>query len=67
MNRDKYIEKRSGFCKRAYENPSKAARELRIISQGLKNCRTTNDIVFALSEIFCVSERTIWNDIKNGD
>ena len=63
MQRDKYIEQRRKFCKLALRDSKKAADELRGMAKGLENCRNTSDIVFALANIFCVSERTVLNDL----
>ena len=63
MNRDIYIAKRQKFCKLANEKHYEAASLLKDYAIGLENCRTTSDIITALSEIFAVSERTIYNDI----
>lgn len=63
MRRGKGLQKRSKFVQKAIQNPQKAAEELKSLADGLENCRTTSDIVFALTEILCVSERTIFNDL----
>jgi hypothetical protein len=64
MQRDKeLLHQRAAFCKKAMQNPKEAANELRLIADGLENCRTTCDIVSALSEIYAVSERTILYDL----
>lgn len=61
--REKYIEQRQRFCKLALKDQGKAAGELRSLANGLENCRNTSDIVYALQNIFAVSERTIFNDL----
>lgn len=63
MQREKQIKIRSQFCKLALKNPRQAAQELRTLAVGLENCRTTSDIINALTQIFAVSERTIFNDL----
>lgn len=64
MQRDKYIQERARFCKLALNDQKRAARELRELAIGLENCRNTTDVITALQTIFCVSERTVFNDIK---
>jgi uncharacterized protein YigA (DUF484 family) len=64
MQRDRYIENRAAFCKLAINNKKLAAKQLREMATGLENCRNVSDVVEALQEIFCVSERTIFNDMK---
>lgn len=61
--RDKNIEIRSKFCKTAIANPKKAADDLRQLATGLENCRNTSDVINALTQIFAVSERTVFNDL----
>lgn len=61
--RDKNIEKRSKFCKIAISDPKKAAKQLRDMATGLENCRNTSDVINALTQIFAVSERTVFNDL----
>ncbi len=61
--RDQYIKKRSKFCQLALRNQKKAADQLRDYATGLENCRNTSDIINALSEIFQVSEKTIFRDL----
>lgn len=63
MKRVEGIEQRVAFCKLAINNPAEAANELRMIADGLENCRTTSDVVAALCEIYAVSERTILYDL----
>ena len=48
----------------AIDSPEKAAEELRNLADALAECRNKSDITFALSEIFCVSERTIYRDMS---
>ena len=61
--RDKQIKIRSTFCKLALKDNKAAAKELKDLAIGLENCRNTSDIIRALTEIFAVSERTIFNDL----
>jgi hypothetical protein len=63
MQRDIYIEQRAKFCKKAMNSPKLAADELRIMAEGLENCRNSTDVVAALCEIFKVSDRTILYDL----
>ena len=63
MKRDKYIKKRSDFCKIALNDKKQAANLLKDIAIGLENCKYSQDIIIALSEIFAVSIRTIENDL----
>lgn len=61
--REKYIEQRQRFAKLALTDSKKAADELRGMAKGLENCRNTSDVVYALMNIFCISERTVFNDL----
>lgn len=61
--RDKYIKKRAAFCKMAMADQKQAADELRVMAKGLENCRNTSDVINALTVIFAVSERTVFNDL----
>ena len=62
MKRDKYIIQRAKFCKKALLKPNEAATDLRDLALGLENCKTTQDVVEALKNIFSISERTIFRD-----
>ena len=62
-SRDKYIEQRSKFCKLALTDKKKAADQLRDLASGLENCRNTSDTIYALCNIFAVSEDTISRDL----
>ena len=65
MRRNKKLsEQRASFVKLAMEDKSKAARELRETAYSLGYARTQSDIIYALSQIFCVSEKTIKRDLK---
>lgn len=61
--RDKYIEQRQKFAKLALNDNKKAAEQLRGMAKGLENCRNTSDVIYALMNIFCISERTVFNDL----
>jgi len=64
MNRDTFLkQKRTKFVQLTDTNPQKAASELRELADALANCKKTNDKIFALSQIFCVSESTIEKDL----
>lgn len=66
MIRRKQLQKnRVEFVKLAINNPKEAAKELEQMAEALKNTRTTNDIIYALTNIIHVSERTILRDFKN--
>lgn len=64
MNRvDSKLKKRSDFIKLANENPKKASEILKFQAMALESCKVTNDIVFALSEIFFLHESTVYRDL----
>lgn len=66
MIRDKKLQKkRKRFVKLAANDPRKAARHLRDLSFSLGETKTHKDVIFALSQIFCVSEKTIMRDLLN--
>jgi len=48
----------------AMKSTALAAKQLRAMADGLEQCKNTSDIVFALSEIYGVSERTIFRDLS---
>lgn len=54
---------RANFCKLAISKQKEAANQLRDMATGLENCRNTSDVIKALTEIFAVSERTVFNDL----
>ena len=60
----KCTKKRQEFVKRTIDNPKKVANEIREIAIGLENCKNTYDVIYALSEMLYLSERTITNDLK---
>lgn len=49
----------------AFNDPKKGAKILEDLAKGLANTKTAKDTVFALSQIFGVSEKTILRDILN--
>lgn len=57
-------ENRIRFVKIAMHNSGVAAKELRDLADALEQCNTKEDKVFALSEIFGVTERTILRDLS---
>ncbi len=63
MKRVKTASNRSKFCKLAISKPKDAANQLRVMATGLENCRNTSDVIKALTEIFSISERTVFNDL----
>jgi hypothetical protein len=60
----KCTQKRSEFVKRVLDDPKKGAKELKEIALGLENCKNTYDVIYALSEMLYLSERTITRDYK---
>ena len=64
MNRNPELrKKRKDFARLAISNPESAANELHELASSLKKCKKHQDILFALSQIFCVSESTIEKDL----
>jgi hypothetical protein len=64
MNRNEtLLNKRKRFVKLASESPQKASELLEQEALALRKCKNTNDLIFALSQIFCVSEATITKDL----
>jgi len=61
---EKQLKARKDFVSTAFMNKKEAAEKLRLAALGIENCRTTQDIVFALEEILFLSERTIYNDFQ---
>jgi len=57
-------ENRKELVEIALKSPKVAADQLRAMADGLEQCKNTSDIVFALSEIYGVSERTIFRDLS---
>jgi len=65
MERDKKLtDKRAKFVQLAVNNKSKAAKDLREIAYSLGYARKEDDIIYALSQIFCVSTKTIERDLR---
>lgn len=56
--------KRQKFCRLAVYDSKKAAEELHSMADALSECNDKSDIIFALSEILFVSERTIFYDLS---
>lgn len=63
MRRVQTVSNRTKFCKLAITNKKEAANQLRVMATGLENCRNTSDVIKALTEIFNISERTVFNDL----
>lgn len=64
MNRNSTLKsKRAKFIKLTDINPKEAAKELSEVADALGRCTSHRDKIFALSQIFCVSESTIENDL----
>lgn len=57
------VKKRAMFVKLTIESPEKAVKELHELANALLNCKHTEDKLFALSQIFCVSEQTVEKDL----
>lgn len=66
MKRNPKLKKlRIVFVKLAINNPEKGAEKLHELANGLANTKTTADIIYALTQILGVSERTIIRDFIN--
>lgn len=65
MSRGEGKDNRERLVKLAIQSPEKAAAELKAMAAALSECKSTSDTVFALSEIFCVSEVTIYRDFRS--
>ena len=64
MNRNEFLkQKRTKFVQLADVDIEKASKELAEMAVALTNCKKTSDKIFALSQIFCVSESTIEKDL----
>ena len=64
MNRSEtLLNKRKKFVKLMINEPQKASKQLLEEAKALENCKNINDAIFALSQIFCVSEATITKDL----
>ncbi len=55
-------EARQRLVKLAFKDQKAAADEIRAMADALEACKGSSDVAFALSEIFCLSERTIFFD-----
>lgn len=68
MKRNKKLQKnRINFVKLAINDKKKAAKELKELAKGLENTKNVSDTIYALTQIFGVSERTILRDLKNAE
>jgi len=66
MNKNsKLLKQRVDFNQTAITDPKKAANKLRSLAYSLEKTKNTSDVIFALSQIFCISERTVMRDIIN--
>lgn len=63
MRRGEGKKNRERISQLAMRDSKEAAAVLRSLADALGECRSTSDTILALSEIFCVSERTIYNDL----
>ncbi len=64
MTTEELKNKRAKFVQLAVKDKSKAAKDLREIAYALGYARKKSDVIYALSQIFCVSEKTIKRDLK---
>jgi hypothetical protein len=55
---------RINFVKLAIQDPKKAGEKLMLMGKGLKNTNNCSDVIFALTQIFGVSEKTIFRDLN---
>ena len=63
MNRDLQLKnKRKKIIKLAIDNPKLAINQINDEVQALSNCNTKMDLIFALSQFFCISESTVEKD-----
>lgn len=60
---DKTIKRRTEFVQSTLKNPEEGARRLRDLALSLENTNTSSDVIYALSQILYVSERTIERDL----
>lgn len=66
MRRDIELKKiRIRFVQKAVNNPKEAEKELIQIAKGLGNTKNMSDTVYALTQIFGVSQKTIMRDLLN--
>lgn len=64
MRRGEGKKSREKLVQLAFKDNKEAADQIRCLADGLENCKNTSDIIFALTEIFCVSEATVFRDLK---
>ena len=57
-------QKRADFIQKAFQDTKSAANELEVMAIGLRNAKYTDEIIRALREILCISEATIFRDLK---
>ena len=66
MRRNKNLKKlRIDFVKLSVNNPKEGGKKLKELAKGLENTKTMSDTVYALTQIFGVSEKTIMRDLMN--
>lgn len=58
------IKTRKDFCKMAIDNPSQAANKLREEAALLDRCKKVTDITSTLCNVFFISERSVYRDLK---
>lgn len=58
------LRQRAEFVGLALREPKKAANKLRAYADQLESCITITDLTNVLGEIFFLSDRTIYNDLK---
>lgn len=58
------IESRKEFIIKSICNPGNGANELRDLAKRLETCKTTMQVTRILQKVLCVSESTIFKDIK---
>ena len=66
MKRNKKLKKlRIIFVKLSVNNPKEGGKRLRELAKALENTKNITDTVYALTQIFGVSEKTIMRDLLN--
>jgi hypothetical protein len=55
---------RINFVKLAIQDPKQAGQKLILMGRGLKNTKNCTDVIYALTQIFGVSEKTIFRDLN---
>ncbi len=64
LRNQKLRQKRINFIKLAVKDKKKAAKQLRLMAKGLENTKNFSDTIYALTQIFGISERTIFRDLQ---